>query len=120
VTVRGFVAHEHVLPQMSAVVCHGGLSTITAALAHGVPVLCIPQGRDQPGNAEQVAASGAGRSLPQDATAADIADALFLVLNDGATRAAAQAFAAQDSGAHATDLVEGLLGADRTAFATIG
>jgi UDP:flavonoid glycosyltransferase YjiC (YdhE family) len=109
VTVRSFVAHERVLPHMSAVVCHGGLSTITASLAHGVPLLCIPQGRDQPSNADQVTASGAGRSVPQDATSAEIAEALCMVLNDGVTRAAARRFAAPDSGARAAALVEGLL-----------
>jgi UDP:flavonoid glycosyltransferase YjiC (YdhE family) len=47
VTVRDFVPHDAVLPHMAAVICHAGLSTITAALAAGVPLMCIPQGRDQ-------------------------------------------------------------------------
>ena len=65
VTVRGFVPHDLVLPHMAAVISHGGLSTITAALTAGVPLLCIPQGRDQSDNAERVAASGSGvPSLP--------------------------------------------------------
>src|SRR4249919_2949195 len=50
VTVRGFVPHHLLLPQMAAVISHGGLSTITTALAAGVPLLCIPQGRDQSDN----------------------------------------------------------------------
>lgn len=61
VTIRGFVPHHLVLPHMAAVISHGGLSTITAALTASVPLVCIPQGRDQPDNAKRVAASGAGR-----------------------------------------------------------
>jgi UDP:flavonoid glycosyltransferase YjiC (YdhE family) len=120
VTVRSFVPHDRVLPHMSAVLCHGGLSTVTASLAHGVPLVCIPQGRDQPGNAERVRACGVGEALSPDAGAAEIADALGRVLNDGGFRAAARRFAAPDSGARAAELVEGLLDADRTAFATTG
>jgi UDP:flavonoid glycosyltransferase YjiC (YdhE family) len=120
VTVRGFVPHERVLPHMSAVVCHGGLSTVTASLAHGVPLVCIPQGRDQPRNADRVRACGVGEALPCDASASEIAAALSRVLHDGATRAAARGFAVPDSGARAAELVEGLLDADRTALATTG
>jgi UDP-glucoronosyl and UDP-glucosyl transferase len=109
VTVRSFVPHERVLPHMSAVVCHAGLSTITAALAHGLPLLCIPQGRDQPLNAERVTARGVGLAVAPDAAATEIAGALHRLLDDGATRAAARRFTAPDSGAHAADLVEGLL-----------
>ena len=64
VTVRGFVPHHLVLPHMAAVISHGGLSTITAALTAGVPLVCIPQGRDQSDNAERVAASGVGGPSP--------------------------------------------------------
>jgi hypothetical protein len=66
-TVRGFVPHHLVLRHMAAVISHGGLSTITAALTAGVPLLCIPQGRDQSDNAERLAASGAARALATDA-----------------------------------------------------
>jgi UDP:flavonoid glycosyltransferase YjiC (YdhE family) len=68
VTARGFVPHELLLPHMEAVISHGGLSTITAALTAGVPLVCIPQGRDQSDNAVRVAASGAGRAVATDAS----------------------------------------------------
>ena len=71
VTVREFLPHDQVLPHMTAVISHGGLSTITAALAAGVPLLCIPQGRDQPHNAERVATIGAGRAVATNASAAE-------------------------------------------------
>ena len=37
VTVRGYLAHDLVLPHMRAVITHGGLSTITTSLAAGLP-----------------------------------------------------------------------------------
>ena len=92
-TVRGFVPHDLLLPHMAAVISHGGLSTITAALAAGVPLVCIPQGRDQSDNAERVAASGVGRAVATDAPAAQIACALTELLADPAALGAARRFA---------------------------
>ncbi len=93
VTVRDFLPHELVLPHMSAVIAHGGLSTITAALAAGVPLLCIPQGREQPINAERVVACGVGRVVATDASAPEIADALEALLADRAAQRKARHFA---------------------------
>jgi UDP:flavonoid glycosyltransferase YjiC (YdhE family) len=93
VTVRGFVPHQLVLPYMAAVISHGGLSTITACLTAGVPLLCIPQGRDQSENAARVAASGAGRALAASASAAQITAALGELLADPAALREARRFA---------------------------
>jgi UDP:flavonoid glycosyltransferase YjiC (YdhE family) len=93
VTVRGFVPHELVLPHMAAVISHGGLSTITAALTAGVPLVCIPQGRDQSDNAERVAASGVGRTVATGAPPAQIACALKELLADPAALHEARRFA---------------------------
>jgi UDP:flavonoid glycosyltransferase YjiC (YdhE family) len=112
VTVRGFVPHHLLLPQMAAVISHGGLSTITAALTAGVPLLCIPQGRDQSDNAERVAASGVGRAVATDAAPAQIAGALEELLADPAALRAARRFAdviaGLGGGAAATREVAGL------------
>jgi len=109
VVARDYVEHNDVLPYMSAVLSHGGLSTVTASLSHGVPLVCIAQGRDQSLNAERVEAVGAGRSLPRDASVGMIADALRDVLANSDVRRAAASFAVPDAGAEATDLVEQLL-----------
>jgi UDP:flavonoid glycosyltransferase YjiC (YdhE family) len=93
VTVRGFIPHELVLPRMAAVISHGGLSTITAALTAGVPLLCIPQGRDQLDNAQCVVSSGAGLALATDASSDEIAAALESLLADPGPRREAQRFA---------------------------
>ena len=103
VTVRGFVPHELLLPHMAAVISHGGLSTITAALTAGVPLLCIPQGRDQPDNAKRVAAAGAGRVVATGASPAEIAAALQDLLADPAALRAARRFAHVIAGLGAGD-----------------
>lgn len=82
VTVRGFIPHEQLLPHMAAVVSHGGLGTINAALTSGVPLICIPQGRDQPYNAQRVVASGVGRAVATDASPVEIATAIEKLLAD--------------------------------------
>lgn len=92
-TVLGFVPHAAIFPHASVVVSHGGLSSITSALADGVPLVCIPQGRDQSWNAQRVAAAGVGVEVPKDAPPAAIADAVMAVVEDGKYRAAAREMA---------------------------
>lgn len=82
VTVCEFIPHDLLMSHMAAVVSHGGLSTITAALAAGVPLVCIPQGRDQPDNAKRVVASGVGRAVDKNAPPTEIAAAIEGVLTD--------------------------------------
>lgn len=89
--VTGFVRHAAVLPHASTVVTHAGLGTVSAALAHGVPLVCIPLGRDQPLTAARVDAVGAGRVLPTDTPADQIASAVIDVLGTPAYSAAAAA-----------------------------
>jgi MGT family glycosyltransferase len=55
-----FVPHRTVFPHAALVVTHAGWQTVNAALADGVPLLCIPDGRDQPDNAARVVLAGAG------------------------------------------------------------
>ena len=88
-TVLGFVPHAAILPRASVVVSHGGLSPITSALADGVPLVCIPQGRDQSWNADRVAAAGVGVEVPKEAPPAAIAHAVMALVEDGRYRAAA-------------------------------
>jgi UDP:flavonoid glycosyltransferase YjiC (YdhE family) len=114
VSVAGFLPHETVLPRMAAVLGHGGLSTITSALAFGVPLVCVPQGRDQGLNAVRVEEVGAGRWLPADASATAIAGTVAQVLADPAYRTVAEGFATATRdlghGAVATELVATLAG----------
>jgi UDP:flavonoid glycosyltransferase YjiC (YdhE family) len=60
VRVERFVPQDEILPHVDAVVCHGGSGTVLGALAHGRPLLVLPQGADQFDNADGVVAAGAG------------------------------------------------------------
>lgn len=111
--VRDYVPHEAILPHASAVVSHGGLTSITTALGHGVPLVCVPQGRDQPLNAERIAATGAGIHVPAGAPATAVAEAVTAVLGDTRYRVAAGEMAARSRelglGEEAARLTEELL-----------
>ena len=79
------------LPRLDAVVCHGGMGTVTEALAHGVPLVVAPIRHDQPAVAAQVAAAGAGVTVSfASASPAELTRAVTAVLNDPGYRAAAQ------------------------------
>jgi UDP:flavonoid glycosyltransferase YjiC (YdhE family) len=106
VTVRGFVPHEQVLPHVSAFVTHAGLSSISTALAYGVPLVCVPQGRDQGFNAARAAARGVGLTSDVD----DLGIAVRTVLGDPSYAAAARPFRDPHAGAEATRLVREVLG----------
>ena len=93
VVVTGYTPHASVLPVADLVVTHAGLGTVTAALAFGVPLLCLPLGRDQFLNAARVGELGAGETLPSDADAETIAEAIAQLLADDDLRARARALA---------------------------
>jgi MGT family glycosyltransferase len=113
VVVRGNIPHEAVLPHVAAVVTHGGMSTVATALAAGVPLVCVPQGRDQPLNAMRVVEVRAGRTVAPDAPPGELATAVQTVLADTQYRSAAQAFASRTAelgnGRKATEMVEALV-----------
>jgi UDP:flavonoid glycosyltransferase YjiC (YdhE family) len=88
-----YAPHAEILPSTSLVITHAGLGTTMAALGNGVPLLCVPMGRDQFFNAEQAQNLGAGRMLLPDADASQIADAAREMLADGSYQAAAKRMA---------------------------
>jgi MGT family glycosyltransferase len=94
VIILDWLPHGAVLPHAAAVVTHAGHSTIMAALAHGVPLVCMPMGRDQNANAARIAALGAGRAISNDAPSAEIREALRDVLSNESYRNAARRMAA--------------------------
>lgn len=60
VTVMQAASHDSIVPTCAAVICHGGHGTVLRPLMHGVPVLCLPMGRDHPENAARLTWGGAG------------------------------------------------------------
>lgn len=96
--VLAYVPHARLLPSCSLVLTHAGLGTVLSALGHGVPLVCLPMGRDQFYNAEAVERLGAGRLLMPDAEPAAIAEAALAVLNDAGFAVAAKQMAVAISG----------------------
>jgi UDP:flavonoid glycosyltransferase YjiC (YdhE family) len=95
VEVVAFADHDELLPQCAAVITHGGLGTTLRALAHGVPMVLLPLGRDQEFNATRVAGLGAGIPLAPGRRPADVRAALETVLGDPSFAAAAAGAAAR-------------------------
>ena len=61
--------HDRLLPRCDLLVAHGGTGAVTKSLAHGVPLLVLPQGGNQFVTALRVRSAGAGRFLdPDDVT----------------------------------------------------
>jgi len=115
VALETFVPHGSLLPHAAAVVSQCGLGTVMKALAHGVPLVCIPLVGDQPENAARIQTLGAGVRLPADADPARIRRAIERVLTDPAFRGSAQrvagAIAGEDPVKAAVDEIESVLGA---------
>ena len=114
VELREFVPHDEVLPFADLLITHAGHGTVCAGAGAGVPMLCLPMGRDQPAVAERVEALGLGRSLSSEASPEAIGEAVTALLADGTQRAASRAFAATVSrfgdAARAVAIVERLAG----------
>jgi UDP:flavonoid glycosyltransferase YjiC (YdhE family) len=99
VRVEPFVVQAELLPHCATVICHGGSGTVLAALAHAVPVVCIPQGADQFANAANVARVGAGVALDvADADGSMLGGAIGHVLGAPGPREAAAALAREIHG----------------------
>ena len=111
VHIERFVPHSPVLERAACVVCHAGMGITQKALAHGVPVVAVPFGRDQPEVARRVEVAGAGVRLPVRRLTPDRLRAAVrraIGLRAGAERIAA-AFAAAGGAGAAADELEALI-----------
>jgi len=90
VVVVASAPHARVFPRAAAVVTHAGHGTVMRALAHGLPLLCLPMGRDQDDNAARVVARGAGLRLRPSASPPRIAAALRRLLDEPTFRTHAE------------------------------
>ena len=114
VRAERYVPHAEVLPRCALVICHGGAATTLSAMAHGLPVLVLPQGSDQYQIAGLCAEAGVGAWLaPSDVTADGVRGAVRQLLGDASFAIAAQRvrdeIAAMPDVQHAVTLLEGLL-----------
>ena len=85
--------HRRILAEASAIVTHAGHGTVMKALAAGVPLVCVPMGRDQKDNTARVIRLGAGVQIGKRSTPDRIADAVAEVLSRPQYGAAARRFA---------------------------
>ena len=86
--------HAAVLAEAAAVVTHAGHGTTLKALAAGVPLVCVPMGRDQKDNTVRVLRLGAGVRVARTARPDRIAAAVRRVLDEPGYAEAARRFAA--------------------------
>ncbi|HWU21620.1 MAG TPA: glycosyltransferase [Nocardioides sp.] len=112
IEVHDYVDHAELMPEMTAVMGHGGHATTMRALAHGLPLAVMPMHPmlDQSMVGQAVESAGAGRLVRREATAGEIRAALEELLADGPHRAAAaalgEAIRARPGAAYAADLLE--------------
>jgi MGT family glycosyltransferase len=94
VTVVRSAPHSQLLEGAALFITHAGHGSTLRPLMAGVPLLCLPMGRDQNDNAARVTHRGAGLTLPIDASPETIATAVGRLLEDSAFKAAAEALGA--------------------------
>lgn len=83
VIVEHYIPQTLLLPACDVVASHAGSGTVLAALALGIPQLCMPQGADQFINAASVARAGAGLVIPPgEVDATGVGNAVRRLLDD--------------------------------------
>jgi MGT family glycosyltransferase len=104
--VVAYVPHRTVFPHAALVVTHAGWQTINAALADGVPLVCVPDGRDQPDNAARVVACGAGVRVRKNASPDKLRRVVARALADAKLKRGAEKMAHALAADGAVEVVE--------------
>ena len=115
-TILPFLPHAAILPHVSLFVTHAGHASTMESLAHGVPLLCMPNpGADQPLVAARVEALGAGRMISNQAGQEEIRSVATELLSTPsygeATQRLAEMIKRMDSTARGAEELEVLLSA---------
>jgi UDP:flavonoid glycosyltransferase YjiC (YdhE family) len=91
VHVENYVPQSLLLPHCSAVICHGGPGTILHSLAHGLPLLILPQGADQYVMGERVLEACVGlRLVPADVNPESVQAGVLALLEGTSCKAGAE------------------------------
>lgn len=110
VRVERYVPQSLLFPRCDVVVTHGGSGTVLAALAHGLPLLVLPQGANQFWNADRCVELGVGLRLAAGDVSPDaIRDRVETLLGVRAFRDAAVGMAAEIAAMPGPDEAVGLL-----------
>jgi MGT family glycosyltransferase len=88
-----FRPHRTVLPHASLVITHAGWQTVNAALADGVPLVCVPDSRDQPDNAARVVVAGAGVRVSKKSSPEKLRRVIVRALEDQSLKHGARVMA---------------------------
>jgi len=113
VHIERYIPVSLLLPHCVLVVHQAGFSTVVTTLLHGLPMVTIPLGADQPQNARSCAALGVGEVIgPEERTAGAIREAARRVLREPLYRERAERvrdeMAALPGPEHAVKLLERL------------
>ncbi len=102
-----FAPQLELLARARVMVHHGGANSVMECLAHGVPMLVLPLGYDQPICADLVERAGVGHAVELDATTARWRELLLPLLRDDAPEreAARRLDAREDGAARAAELI---------------
>ncbi|MFC9977442.1 glycosyltransferase [Spirillospora sp. NPDC127200] len=95
VLVTATAPHSAALRHAAVTITHAGHGTAVKSLAAGVPLVCVPLGRDQSEVARRVELAGAGTIVGKRASSRAIARAVDRVLHDPSHRREAQRLAAE-------------------------
>lgn len=110
VHVRSYLDQESLLPYCDLVVFHGGSGTLNGALAHGLAMVVLPMGADQPANAARCEALGVGLALNAvRATPVEVRRAVARVLGNPRYRRAAAGLRAETAALPDPENAVGLL-----------
>ncbi|EFL25096.1 oleandomycin glycosyltransferase [Streptomyces himastatinicus ATCC 53653] len=115
VEVRRWVPQLAILERADAFITHAGMGSSGEGLYYGLPMIAVPQGAEQPVNADRLVELGVARRVDTaDATAEVLRAALLDLTTDGkvARRAAdlRDEVRAEGGTARAADLIEEMLG----------
>jgi rhamnosyltransferase subunit B len=112
VLAQAYMPLRALLPQVAALVHHGGIGTTAEALRAGTPQLVVPLAHDQFDNAARVEALGAGRVLPAARlNTARLEHGLGLLLSSEAASARCRELAARFAGGARLDCLPSALAA---------
>ncbi len=103
VLVTASAPHSTALRHAAVTITHAGHGTVVKSLAAGVPLVCVPLGRDQAEVARRVELAGAGITMSKAASPRTIARTIDKVLNDPSYNRQAQHLATEIATETTTD-----------------
>jgi UDP:flavonoid glycosyltransferase YjiC (YdhE family) len=110
VRVVSYIPQSLLFPRCAVIVCHGGFGTVLAAIEHGLPLLVVPFGADQPINARSVERLGLGLVIEEDdVTPVRVRDAVRRLIAEPRWRTNVEAIRDEAAGLPGLDAAVALL-----------